>query len=122
MDSNRTSLILKNIISSFFVKGWSAIVVFVMVPLTLKCLGAYQNGVWLTISSLLVWMDQMDIGLGNGLRNRLAIHIAHGEDEEARKVVSSTMAMLFCISFVIMCLLSMLVQWTEVNSPMAMPS
>lgn len=96
-DKTRSRLIVKNVIASFLVKGWAAVVVLLMVPLTLKCLGAYQNGVWLTISSLLIWIDQMDIGLGNGLRNRLAAHVAHGEMAEARMVVSSTVAMLACI-------------------------
>lgn len=112
----RTSLILKNIISSFVIKGWSALVVLLMVPLTIRCLGNYQNGVWLTISSMLVWMDQMDIGLGNGLRNRLAIHKAHGDVIESRKVVSSTMVMLICIAFPTMILLCLLVQYTDVYS------
>ena len=93
----RTNLLIKNVIFSFFIKGWSAVVVLLMVPLTLECLGSYQNGVWLTISSLLVWIDQMDIGLGNGLRNRLAMYQARGESDEARRIVSSTMAMLVCI-------------------------
>jgi O-antigen/teichoic acid export membrane protein len=94
---NRSKTIEVNVIASFLIKGWSALILLVMVPLTLKCLGTYQNGVWLTISSMLVWIDQMDIGLGNGLRNKLAIHIAHDEWKEARKIVSSTFAMLFCI-------------------------
>ncbi len=110
----RTSLLMKNVIASFFVKGWLAIVVLLMVPLTLKCLGSYQNGVWLTISSMLVWIDQMDIGLGNGLRNKLAIHMAHGDAPMARKVVSSTMAMLSCIVLPIMLLLVALIVTTDV--------
>jgi O-antigen/teichoic acid export membrane protein len=93
----RTNLLVKNIFFSFFIKGWSALVVLLMVPLTLKCLGQYMNGVWLTISSLLVWIDQMDIGLGNGLRNKLAIYEANGNNEKAQRIVSSTMAMLTCI-------------------------
>ena len=112
----RSSRLQKNILASFLAKGWSAVVVLMMVPLTLNCLGAYQNGVWLTISSLLVWIDQMDIGLGNGLRNRLATHVAHQEMEEARKVVSSTMAMLLCIVFPILLLLLALVWTTDVYS------
>ena len=111
---NRSSLLVKNVLVSFFIKGWSAVVVLLMVPLTLNCLGAYQNGVWLTISSLLVWIDQMDIGLGNGLRNRLAVHIAHGETTEARKVVSSTVAMLCCIVFPVLLFLLLLVWQTDV--------
>ena len=95
--SQRTSLLRKNILVSFLIKGWSAVVVFLMVPVTLHCLGDYKNGVWLTISSLLLWIDNMDIGLGNGLRNKLAAHLAHEETREARSLVSSTFAMLTCI-------------------------
>lgn len=113
---NRTKLLVKNVVASFFIKGWAACVALIMVPLTLKCLGTYQNGVWLTISSLLVWVDHMDIGLGNGLRNKLATHIAHQEIQEARKVVSSTMAMLVCIVFPLLLLLLLLIWHTDVYS------
>lgn len=110
----RTTLLVKNVLASFLVKGWSACVLLLMVPLTLKCLGVYENGVWLTVGSLLIWIDQMDIGLGNGLRNKLAIHIAHQQTREARQIVSSTMAMLICIVIPILLLLSFLVWNTDV--------
>lgn len=110
----RSRLLVWNIFFSFLVKGWSAIVVLMMVPLTLNCLGAYQNGVWLTISSILVWIDQMDIGLGNGLRNRLAVHLAHNDMQEARQIVSSTVTMLICIVLPILMFLLLLVWKTDV--------
>lgn len=93
----RSSLLKKNIIASFVAKGWSAIIVFLMVPVTLNCLGEYTNGVWLTISSMMLWIDNLDIGLGNGLRNKLAIYLAHNEEERARILVSSSFAMLTII-------------------------
>lgn len=114
--SSRTILLIKNIIASFIVKGWVAVVVLLMVPLTLKCLGNYQNGVWLTISSMLVWIDQMDIGLGNGLRNKLAVLMAHGKKEQARSLVSSTMAMLAVIMFPILIALCILIWFGNVYS------
>lgn len=91
---NRSKLIRKNIIISFCIKIWSALVQLLMVPLTLHCLGVYENGLWLTISSLLIWIDNLDIGLANGLRNKLAVHLALGEKIEAQKTVSSTFYML----------------------------
>lgn len=91
---NRSNLIRKNIIISFCIKIWSALVQLLMVPLTLHCLGVYENGLWLTISSLLIWIDNLDIGLANGLRNKLAVHLALGEKIEAQKTVSSTFYML----------------------------
>ena len=113
-NDRRTSLLVKNVLASFVAKGWSALVVLIMVPLTLSCLGSYKNGVWLTISSLLVWIDQMDVGLGNGLRNALATHIARAEGDKARQVVSSTMAMLACIILPVFLILALLVWTTDV--------
>lgn len=110
----RSKLLIKNVFASFLIKGWSALVVLMMVPLTLHCLGAYKNGVWLTISSMLVWIDQMDIGLGNGLRNSLATHVARNDMELARKMVSSTMAMLACLMIPILLSLLLLIWQTNV--------
>ncbi|MCF0194141.1 MAG: MATE family efflux transporter [Bacteroidaceae bacterium] len=101
---SRTALVRKNILFSFLIKGWSALVVLLLVPLTLDCVGAYSNGVWLTISSMLMWIDNMDIGLGNGLRNRIAACMAGGRRDEAREAVSSTLAML-CIVIVPVCII-----------------
>ena len=96
-DDKRSSTIYKNIIASFAIKGWSVLVQLMLVPLTLACLGVYENGVWLTISSVLLWIDNLDVGLGNGLRNKLAIYIAENNIPKAREMVSSTMAMLTVI-------------------------
>lgn len=95
--SKRSALLRKNILASFFLKAWSAIVVLLMVPVTLHCLGEYKNGVWLTISSLLIWIDNMDIGLGNGMRNNLATLLAKDDTEGCRSLISSTFAMLISI-------------------------
>ena len=95
--SNRSRLIAKNILVSFVTKGWSAVTVLLMVPLTLKMLGVYSNGVWLTISGILMWIDFMDIGLGNGLRNAVAFYIAKGDALKVREAISSTFFMLVLI-------------------------
>lgn len=113
-NDTRSNKIYKNVALSFLLKFIATIIMFVMVPLTLTCLGTYQNGVWLTISSLLIWIDQMDIGLGNGLRNKLSISIAHHDMEEARKMISSCMAMLTCIIIPLAALLLLLIQITDV--------
>lgn len=93
----RTILIRKNIVASLLIKGWSVIVLFALVPLTLRCLGVYENGVWLTISSMLVWIDNLDVGLGNGLRNKLAESLAYNDRQKARRAVSSTFFMLIAV-------------------------
>ena len=109
VSSHRSSLLQKNILASFVIKGWSALIVLLLVPATLHCLGEYKNGIWLTISSLLLWIDNMDIGLGNGLRNKIAEYMAHGECERTRSLVSSTFAMLTCIIIPFMFLMLLLI-------------
>lgn len=93
----RSVLVKKNIAGSVLIKGWSCVVQFLLVPVTLRCLNQYEYGIWLTISSILLWVDQFDIGLGNGLRNKLAEAIARNEFERARRLVSTTFVMLTLI-------------------------
>ena len=109
VSSHRSSLLQKNIFASFLIKGWSALIVLLLVPATLNCLGEYKNGIWLTISSLLLWIDNMDIGLGNGLRNKVAEYMAHGECERTRSLISSTFAMLTCIIIPVLLILLLLI-------------
>lgn len=95
--NSRDKLIKKNIISSFIVKGWSGIIQLLLVPLTLNCINQYEYGIWMTIASILVWIDSFDIGLGNGLRNKLAEFLAKEDFTSAKKVVSTTFIMLIII-------------------------
>jgi O-antigen/teichoic acid export membrane protein len=76
--------------TSFIAKALTIMISFISVPLTMHYLGAERYGVWLTISSLLVWMSMTDFGLaGNALVNVLSE--AHGKDdlELAREYTAS---------------------------------
>ena len=110
----RTSLIRKNIILSFLVKGWSGLVELLLFPITLSCLGEYKNGVWITISTVLMWINQFDIGLGNGLRNKLATYLAHDDTAKAREMVSSTFFMLIIIIIPVTLILVLLIKILDV--------
>ncbi len=112
--NQRSYLLKRNIAGSIVIKAWSGLVQLLLVPLTLKCLNQYEYGVWLTINSLLVWIDQFDIGLGNGLRNRLAQSIAQHHFKRARKQVSTTFLMLTLIIIPIYIIISLGVQSVDV--------
>ena len=94
---SRTLLAYKNIAASFFLRAFTGIISLILVPLTLKCLGEYENGVWLTISSILLWIENFDVGLGNGLRNKLSAYVAHEDWQHAQKSVSTTFILMFAI-------------------------
>lgn len=97
----RTVKANKNIVASATIKVADTLVYLLLVPLTLGYLNAYEYGIWLTLNSMLAWINSFDIGLGNGLRNKLATALAEGDKEKARSYVSTTFYMLiFIIAFV----------------------
>ena len=114
----RTALIKKNIAISLLVKGWSCVVQFLIVPLSLDCLSKYEYGIWLTINSLLIGIDSIDVGLGNGLRNRLAEAMAVGDREAARRQVSTTFFMLVMIMVPLVLVLVLLLEIVDCNGLM----
>ncbi len=67
---------------------------FILVRITLELLQAEKYGIWTAISSLVTFASFFDIGLGNGLRNRLAEAVA-GQDHQAGRVYISTAYILF---------------------------
>ena len=115
---HRTALIKKNIAGSLLIKGWSCIVQFLIVPLSLQCLTKYEYGIWLTINSLLMGIDAIDVGLGNGLRNRLAEAMALDNREKARQQVSTTFFMLVMIMLPLIILFVVSMQFVDCNALM----
>jgi O-antigen/teichoic acid export membrane protein len=94
---NRTALVKKNIIATFIVKGLSVIISLLYVPITLNYLNPTRYGIWMTITSIVAWMTIFDVGLGNGLRNKLSEALTLDDTEKARKYVSTAYFMLSII-------------------------
>ncbi len=84
----------KEILASFLIKGFSVLIGFFTVPITLGYVAEEQYGIWITLSSVVAWFGFFDIGLGNGMRNKLAESLAEKDFEKARIYVSSTYAIL----------------------------
>ena len=66
----------------------------IVVPLTLSCLTQEEYGVWLTLSSVLLWFSFFDVGLGNGLRNYLTQALSMGDWKLGRKYLSTTLVIM----------------------------
>jgi len=94
----RTLRAKKNIGVSFISKGITIIISFLIVPLTLSYVGKVEYGIWMTISSIISWFSFFDIGLSNGLRNKLAEALAKDDKEIANIYISSTFALITLIA------------------------
>lgn len=110
MGDTRSVKAKKNIIVSGFIKGADMLVYLLLVPLTLGYLNAYEYGIWLTLNSLLTWIDSFDIGLGNGLRNKLAEAIANDDKMQGRIYVSTTLYMLIFIISIVFVFLAFIIK------------
>lgn len=121
-DDERSQKVFNNTIISFLVRGGSILVGLLLVPMTINYINPIQYGIWLTISSIAGWMSFFDVGMGNGLRNKLTHCIAINEFSEAKKYVSTTYAILGIISFFSFFLFSIVNFFINWKSALNMPS
>lgn len=102
--SGRTLAVKKEIAFSFIIKIISVIIGVLLVPMLIDLLDKERYGVWLTLSSIFAWFSFFDIGIGNGMRNKLAEALAKDERQLAREYVSTTFAIVGAI-FILLILL-----------------
>ena len=117
IESARSENIARHVLRSFLFKGGSVLANFLLVPLTISYLNNEYYGIWLTLSSILVWFMYLDIGIGHGLRNKLAEAIANNDKELARSLVSTAYIIVGTISLiflVISILASQFLEWTVI--------
>src|SRR6201992_2632824 len=102
---------------SFFIKGYSVIIQFALVPLTLHYLDKFHYGIWLTLASLLEWFNFFDIGIGHGLRNKLAESLA-GNDHRLSIIYVSTayafVTLVFVGFIVIFSMVNPFLNWSSI--------
>jgi len=119
----RSINIRKNILLSILLKGASIPVTLLLVPMTINYITPVQFGIWLTISSVIGWMNFFDIGMGLGLRNKLANSLALNEHANINKYISTTYASLGIISlvfFIVFYIISYFLDWNKIlNIPSA---
>jgi len=107
----------KNIISSLLIKGAGIAISFVTLPITLNYIDSSTYGVWLTMSSIVGWFVFFDVGLTQGLRNKFAEAKARGDDDLARKYVSTTYAILgiiFLSVWLLFLIINNFLDWTKI--------
>ena len=88
----RTAKANKNIVYSFLIKGMSIACQFALVPMTIRYLDNSSYGIWQTIAQIVGWFSFFDIGVGNGLRNKLSEALAKGDMKLAKVYISTSYA------------------------------
>lgn len=116
-ENERTQKAKQNIIFSIGIKAISVLTYLLLVPVTLNYLNPTEYGIWLTLSSILMWINTFDIGLGNGLRNKLSQAIANENWLLGRAYVSTafiTLAIAMSIFYIIFLVINPLINWYSI--------
>lgn len=106
--------IASNMVISAVCKPASMLISYIYVPFVLGYLGVEKYGVWSTILTILSWISFFDIGIGNGLRNRLTESLSR-KDGNSRKLISSAYAFIAVIMIAVAVIFSLAASFLDWN-------
>ena len=112
-----SQIVAADMIGNGICKLLSMAVSYIYVPIVMQYLGVEKYGVWATILSILSWISYFDIGIGNGLRNRLTQALSDDNADKSRKLVSSAyviIALLMSIAALVFIFAALQINWYKV--------
>ena len=88
---DNTGIVLRNALMATMVKGGSLFIALFTTPAYMHFFNNDEVlGVWFTLLSVLSWILNCDMGIGNGLRNHLVYAINEKDWDKAKKYISSS--------------------------------
>lgn len=112
----RSVLAKKNIIKLTLIRIIGVGLSFLVVPLTIGYVDAADYGIWVALSSVVAWVSLLDLGLSNGLRNRLTQAMSHHDRDLSQRLVSTAYAaltMIFIPVFLLLLIAAYFVNWGD---------
>lgn len=116
VDSDRTQNIIWHLVNSAKYKVGTVLVNMFLTRVAIKYLDVENYGIWLTLASFLSWISLFDIGLGNGLRNKIIQANAKSDNTSIRGYVSTAYFLMasICIGLIFLFTsLSFLIDWSN---------
>lgn len=88
--TQRTQTVVKNILGATIVKGCSILITLILIPVSIGYVSSELYGVWLALSTIIMWASLFDLGFGNGVRNKIAECMAIGDIKTTRQYISTS--------------------------------
>lgn len=101
---NRFDILKKQVSFGMIYKILSMCLSYISIPLFLKYLGQQDYGLWMTIFSIVSWIYTFDLGIGNGLKNKLTESLTKKNYNEAREYITTGYVVLGIIAICILVL------------------
>jgi O-antigen/teichoic acid export membrane protein len=124
VSKERTRNYLHQIKGGVVYKAVAMLASFLAIPLMIRYLGQEQFGVWSTLLTVMSWIVLFDLGVGNGLRNKVAEALARNDKVEAANYIASGYSLIGLIALVLWALVtgaSFFVPWQAVFNTQAIP-
>lgn len=100
---DNTGIVLRNTLMAAIVKGGSLFIALFTTPAYMRYFDNDEVlGVWFTLLSVLAWILNCDMGIGNGLRNNLVYAINEKDWDKTKKYISSSYLFLSGIGLAIL--------------------
>lgn len=122
--NQRDKSVFKNVGIGFASKGIGIFLSFLQIPITLSILTKTEYGIWLTLFSITSWMAYFDLGLGNGLRNKLTEALAENDSKKGKTIVSTTyvaLSAIFLFFIAAFSILAIFIPWAKVLNTSSIP-
>lgn len=97
-----SNMYVKQVFWSFLIKILSVFISFIYIPIVLGFLNQEKYGIWITLTTVVNWIRVLDVGMGNGMRNKLAESIALNDNEKGKIYISTTYGILGSIFFIVL--------------------
>ena len=88
-----------NSVANVLLKAFTMLLSFLFIRISLSYLGNALYGIWMLIYSIATWTDQMDFGIGHGLRNELSSAIARKDSETQRSLCVFSLKRILILAF-----------------------
>ncbi|OPZ32482.1 MAG: Polysaccharide biosynthesis protein [Tenericutes bacterium ADurb.BinA124] len=109
-------IVVKNIAGAFIVKGLALVLSLFTTPAYIHYFNNnVRLGLWFTLLSILSWILSFDLGIGNGLRNKLTIVLSNQDDLKAKKLISSAYISIGVISIAAIVIFGVVVNFVNWN-------
>lgn len=114
---SRSSVVKRQVFYSFIIKGISLLITIVYIPLLIDILDKERFGIWITLVAIFNWFSFFDIGLGNGLRNKLTEALSIKDYKIAKKYIATAYFIIGSIFFtllIIFLIINRFVNWEDI--------
>lgn len=98
---DRINILKKQVSFGMIYKILSMGISYISIPLFFKYLGQQDYGLWMAIFSIVSWIYTFDLGIGNGLKNKLTESLTKKNYNEAREYITTGYVVLGIIALFI---------------------